>query len=665
MIEEFQRLGEKQLSDLDEILSLIDKYKTTNAVDEKNALIRLIAVRHVVTKGILVPTTVGLIHPKDVEYVKEVDRKINEVLIPVYEQLHKRALEHVEQWFLDTQRRKGSTSPRMYKYQKRMIGWILWAVIANQMNDVFYTLLVSRGGSKSFSFSITGTFLSIFHRNYVLHNNVADYVLLCTSGFENQLAGFRKYFFEFLDLSTTTDDMVGLIGRNPKDDNMLGLYFKYKSQDRIEIAQVSGGSYSTIYFCLGSASSIEGKHCNLLLVDEAKFLNTSVIYSSIAPTAGGRGGQIFFLSSASKDYCEFQKLVFNNIITDMDEDDKGIINGVICKTRDGSSFDKTRVDNVQVFEGKRCFIQNWREMILENNTYALTIHRAKQEGENSESFKTQYENMFLSTMSSTFFDPKTLSENYPKIFEDENVQKYLNNPMWTIIAGWDISVTGDNSVLIIKAVESSYGQNRVSKVLFKFIMNPSKSSTIDAVLRQCEAVSDIIMKYKIKAIAIDESGVGKSAGVYIKEILLKQRYYDIDPEKIFPVVFTSGNRSTILDFYYNRIQSNLERFGFVDKEWYNEDFLKPLYINATGLLSEEALDIMFIYEHMKFSRVVYKDEKTGMVKVDFRQAELNFLHDDMVFSSALCSWLLNEFPDVINLSEKVSIHSNNGIYKRM
>ena len=66
-------------------------------------------------------------------------------------------------------------------------------------------------------------------------------------------------------MSTTNEETVGLIGRNIKDDSILGLYFKYKSQERIEIAQCTGGSYSTIYFVISNAEAIEGKHCNLLL----------------------------------------------------------------------------------------------------------------------------------------------------------------------------------------------------------------------------------------------------------------------------------------------------------------------------------------------------------------------------------------------------------------
>lgn len=396
------------------------------------------------------------------------------------------------------------------------------------------------------------------------------------------------------------------------------------------------------------------KHANLVNIDEARFIKASVLHTSIFPTATGRGGTIFLLSSAGKNYSEFQRFVTENIVADMEELEQGINPNVICKTRDKKPFDKNRMDNVMVFEGRRCIISNYREMVLENPTYALSIHRAKQEGEQSESFKTQYENMFLSTSSSSFFDPKSLSEQYKDIFLEENIEKYLNTPKWTIFMGFDVASTNDSSVLTIKAIESSYGQNRKSKVIALYIMNPNKNSNLDSLLNQCHAVADLVKRYKASALVVDESGIGKSATVYIKEALMRDRYYGINQGNIFPVVITSGNRNSIIEFYYNRIQSGLEMFGKFDKTWNEEEVLKALYINAKSSTSEEATNIMFMYEHLKFTRTAYKDEKSGMLKVDYRSADLKFLGDDFVLSSALCSWALSLNPAIMNLDQGIS-----------
>ena len=60
-----------------------------------------------------------------------------------------------------------------------------------------------------------------------------------------------------------------------------------------------------------------------------------------------------------------------------------------------------------------------------------------------------------------------------------------------------------------------------------------------------------------------------------------------------------------------------------------------------------------------------KNEETGMVKPMFKQSEASFLHDDSLFASSICSWILKEIPDITNFGyEKPNIGFNSGIYNR-
>ena len=109
----------------------------------------------------------------------------------------------------------------------------------------------------------------------------------------------------------------------------------------------------------------------------------------------------------------------------------------------------------------------------------------------------------------------------------------------------------------------------------------------------------------------------------------------------------------------------MENFFNVPQSWENEDYLKPLYINSLKLVSEEALKILFIYEHVKFCRTIVKNEKDDSTKIVFAQAQLSWIHDDFVNSSSLCNEILNINPSICNIGfEKPEINFNSGIYNR-
>lgn len=154
--------------------------------------------------------------------------------------------------------------------------------------------------------------------------------------------------------------------------------------------------------------------------------------------------------------------------------------------------------------------------------------------------------------------------------------------------------------------------------------------------------------------AVDESGVGKSACSYISQMAREERYFGINQKHLFPVVITSGNKVDLLDNYYNRIQNGLEEFFYIPKEWEDEEFLKKLYVNALRRTDEDATKIIFSFEHMKFTRNQIKDPNTEIVKVVYKQSPLNFLHDDTINASMLASYIVKADPTITSMDTKIS-----------
>ena len=53
-----------------------------------------------------------------------------------------------------------------------------------------------------------------------------------------------------------------------------------------------------------------------------------------------------------------------------------------------------------------------------------------------------------------------------------------------------------------------------------------------------------------------------------------------------------------------------------------------------------------------------------MIKITYTQAQLNFLHDDAIWSSCLTSYILSLNPTITGYYEKPDISFNNGVYNR-
>ncbi len=632
------QLSTKQLQELRDIEDLIVRIQTNEDVDEE---IRMLSVKHKVTKAYMTDVMRNMLSEEDYLKIETLNSKIWNILEPVYEKLTNMALVHMHQWYKRLKISSGELDPNMYEYQLELANWLLGAIIKNELNDSIYTLVVSRGSGKTYTLSIVGAFLLLHWDSYILHNVSTDYVICVTAPQDDQLASFRNYINEFIDVSCG----IGMVAEKESETSELDLVRIRKNVKEIGVNRENGAKFGTIYFRLG-ASSVEGIHANLTLNDESKFLKKKDIETSILPTVGGRSGSMVMLSSAHNKWSQFQEYVKKNKKDDISD-----------HAEYGTRLIKTGSETTRnlCFNGRRHFEQHWERMIQHNSTYAQTVNRALNiTGREDESFATQYDNLFLADKTSSFYDIETLKNLGAFVHKD--FYSYVNNANYVIIAGFDPAVTDDNSSFTMKALDNGYGVSRKSVTLLNMVLNTSRDKTIDSIYNQCKTVADLVKIYNISALSVDESGVGKSACDYIMENLKRDRYTKLLAKNLIPVVFNQHTRIDCLEFYYKRIQAGLENFALqYDEKWNNEDEMAIKYVKLKDDFSDKACWFRFVFEHSKFARNEIMDEKAGMTKITFEQSYESFLHDDTIFSSSLASYCLNKNPSVHRIGDKVNL----------
>lgn len=324
------------------------------------------------------------------------------------------------------------------------------------------------------------------------------------------------------------------------------------------------------------------------------------------------------LSSAHEKWSLFQEYVEENMKLDI-EDHENL--GTRC-IRSGSIETKNLC-----FNGRRLFIQHWEQMVKSNGVYAMTVQRAlKSVGgdRNEESFATQYDNLFLSVKTSTFFDAKQLLAS-GTCFQQYNPSKYINNEKYVIVAGVDFAIVEDISDMTIKAIPNGWGTDRDSILIAKYVLNPSKDKGADAIVKQLNRVYDYVVMYNVQYIIFDETGLGKSAPELFKELLRKKFYTKLPESNVFGIEFKANRRTEILEHYWGRIQSGKEILPMIDKAWTEEETMKPMYMNAVKRIDEGSCYIRHLYEHMMFNRTETKNNK-GELCIDYRQSDYKWLH---------------------------------------
>ncbi len=128
-----------------EIELIINNIKCGVNVNEN---IKLLSLRHNVTKSYLQEIKRSLLLESDLTYITDLNNRIWQILEPVYENLSQLALEHLHQWYKRIKKASGELDPQLYKYQLDLAYWLLSAIIKNELPEALYTLLVSRGSGK-------------------------------------------------------------------------------------------------------------------------------------------------------------------------------------------------------------------------------------------------------------------------------------------------------------------------------------------------------------------------------------------------------------------------------------------------------------------------------------------------------------------------------------
>ena len=288
--------------------------------------------------------------------------------------------------------------------------------------------------TKTFTLSVVGTFLLLNWETYILHNSATDWVLIVTAPQDAQLSSFKNYINELIDVSKG----IGIISDSYKISSEMNLVQTKRNDTEININRENGAKYGIVYFRLGS-KQVESLHGNLLLSDESKFLTKQAIQTSMLPAVGGRGGTFVMLSSAHDKWSQYQEYVEINKQLDLEDHNNLGTRCIISGSEETKDL---------CFNGRRLFIQHWSQMIRYNDKYAMTVQRALMAVDNNrdeESFATQYDNRFLAVKSSTFFDINTLKEN-GNVFQNYDVQSYINNVNYCIIAGVDKTLSTLNLV---------------------------------------------------------------------------------------------------------------------------------------------------------------------------------------------------------------------------
>ena len=139
------RFTPKEREILAEIEQMISDIKCGVNVNDN---IKLLSIRHNVTKSYLQELRKPFIHPLDLKYIEDLNDRIWNVLEPVYNELTKLALDHMHQWYKRVRKASGELEPQLYRYQLDLANWLLRAIIRNELSDALYTLLVSRGSGR-------------------------------------------------------------------------------------------------------------------------------------------------------------------------------------------------------------------------------------------------------------------------------------------------------------------------------------------------------------------------------------------------------------------------------------------------------------------------------------------------------------------------------------
>lgn len=249
-----ERISEGELKQLQAIEVIINDIKCGVNINEN---IKLLAIRHNVTKSYLQDLRKPFLHEKDLKYIEDLNNRIWAILEPVYDNLSQLALEHMHQWYKRVRKASGEVDPKLYQYQLDLCYWLLSAIIKNELPDALYTLLVSRGSGKTHSLSVVGTFLLLNWETYVLHNSSTDWVLIVTAPQDAQLSSFKNYINELIDVSKG----IGIISDSYKISSEMNLVQTKRNDTEININRDNGSKYGIVYFRLGS-KQVESLHGN-------------------------------------------------------------------------------------------------------------------------------------------------------------------------------------------------------------------------------------------------------------------------------------------------------------------------------------------------------------------------------------------------------------------
>lgn len=642
-----------KLSEIEELLQLIPTITDNSQLEP---MIRKLSKNHVVLKSFLSDIVKKTTDSNVIARVEDMNKRALNILNPIYDRLTADASEHCTLFYYRLKKAMGDESPSLHEYQQEEIIYFLRSIIRKEFSDKVYTLLMSRGSGKTYILSIAITFILLHWDRYIYHSQQTDYAILVTAPYEKQIDSFRRYMGELLSVAKA----IGMISTVEGESSELGLYEYKNNKGEYVLRTQTGNNYSMILSKV-AGESLESAHVDLAILDEAKMIEKQIFLTSLLPTLGGRSGILLCISSASNKHCYFQELVVKNCEFDYELKE----NGRNYIKYDGK-FNQVGYDHF----GETLFVKNFRTMIRDNFQYVQTIGRfldtigadiSDIDNVTDESWRSQYENIFSSSRTSTFFDIGDLDAT--NSFSSYSPSQYIGNKDWNIVAGWDVAVDGDNSVVTIKAVENKVGLNKKSILLYLECLNPKKDPVSESTYNQVQKVIYFIQLYGIKSICIDTTGLGKGLDLYLKDCLKSQNLLVINFKDIHGIQINSKSRFELLEFYHKRLSTGYEVLPNIDSSLKDEVYQKRKYGISANDFTEDGMYVKFIHEHSRFSRIVGINKNTGIEYIIYEQEKANYLHDDMIFSSALASYCININPNMIKMNTNPAM-SNQKVFNR-
>jgi phage terminase large subunit-like protein len=212
----------KNNSDMfNKIQEALNKISENNCNDFED-IIRFLAKKEVTLKGMICFD--DIYSKTENDFIIHLLNKIEVILDPIFETIIDSAFKDYLRWFklITTD---GDKNVELSQTQMKMIYWIMYRAIRKKSISDIYSVVMPRGGGKSYIIASLGVFFAYEHEKYCINKTDNKYVILITSPSEDNLTQFLSYVRDFsertnirynsgIELARNNDDLIRLKKNN-------------------------------------------------------------------------------------------------------------------------------------------------------------------------------------------------------------------------------------------------------------------------------------------------------------------------------------------------------------------------------------------------------------------------------------------------------------------